>query len=465
MQNTTDDETTQASVGHIRDSILEGNIDRAAWSLSWPSALAMFLQTTSNNIDRFFVARLGSELVAALGLSNTVLMMVFATIVAISTATTALVARFHGARETLDAEQAARQSLYFSVVAALVIWCIFLPLAGPAVRLMAGKSTSVPPLSLGYLHISLIGLPPLFVLTVQMAAFRGLGDMMAIVRITLATSFLTALLDWLLIFGNLGFPALGLNGAAWAATITRFIVLIYALKLLGESSLSGAMRRIHRPDFSWFRRIIRLGLPAGLQSVLRTGSSIMFFAFLGRLPNGEAAMAALTIGLGVEAFAFMPGFAFSTAAAAMVGQNLGAKTPGRAKEAAWACARQSVGVMTIMGVAVFFLADPVAKLFSSDPEVVRLTSAYLKINAISEPFIALSMTFSGALQGAGDTRSPTLVTFVSHWLLRLPLTYLLAIHLVMGTLAAWWVMAGTMMLTGILIMLVFMSGRWRHQEV
>lgn len=465
MQNTTEDERIEASVPHIKDSILEGNIARAAWSLSWPSALAMFLQTVSSNIDRFFVARLGSEQVAALGLSNTVLMMVFATIVAISTATTALVARFHGAREMMNAEQAARQSMYFSLGAALVIWLCFLPLAAPIVRMMAGSSSSVPPLSLGYLHISLIGLPPLFALTVQMAAFRGLGNMMAIVRLTLATSFLTAVLDWLLIFGNLGMPSLGLNGAAWAATITRFIVLFYGFRLLGASSLSGAVRRMHRPDFGWFRRILRLGLPAGLQSVLRTGSSMLFFSFLGRLPNGEAAMAALTIGLGVEAFAFMPGFAFSMAAAAMVGQNLGARTPDRAKAAAWACARQSAGVMTVMGFAVFFLADPVARLFSTDPHVIKLTSAYLKINAISEPFIALSMTFSGALQGAGDTRSPTLVTFVSHWLLRLPLTYLLAVHLEMGALAAWWVMAGTMMLTGVLIMSVFMSGRWRHQTV
>lgn len=440
-------------------------MSRAVWALSWPSATVLLLQTISNNIDRYFVSHLGGDQVAGLGISQTFGMLLFATVVAISTATTALVARSTGAGNDADAEEAARQSLYLGTVAAIIIMALLFPLGRYVFQMMAGDAVGIVEPATTYFQISILGFPFLFGMTIMIAAFRGTGDMLTPLKLTLTAALVTVLLDWLLINGNLGFPALGLRGAAIASVIARVASLVLGLALLWGSSLGGVLQHLRGIDFSWLARILRLGYPAGLQALLRSGAGLVYFTFLGRLEDGEAAIAALTIGLGIEGIAFMPGFAYATAAAAMVGQNLGALRPDRARESAYTCARQCMILMTIMACVFVIFAEPITRLFTTDPDITRLTVAYLRINAISEPFIALSMTMAGALQGAGDTRSPTVSTLLTLWLLRIPLTWALAIHLDLGTIAAWWVMAGTMMLNGIILWLVFRTERWRDIEI
>lgn len=446
------------------EAILTGHISRTVWALTWPSAIALLLQTLTNLVDRFFVAHLGGTQVAALGLAQNVSMLIVGAVVAISAATTAMVARFRGSGNQDDAVQATRQSLYFCVVISLALILIVYPVARPLLALMAGRSDAVVAPATMYLLISVLGLAPLFGMTIVIAAFRGIGDMITPVKLTLSGAILTAALDWVLIFGHLGMPALGLKGAAIAVVCSRCLACALGLLFLYSSSLGEALR-LRSVDVSWLARIVNLGLPAGLQAVLRTGASMTYFSLLGRLADSEPAMAALTIGLGIEAISYMPGFAFSAAAAAVVGQNLGAGAPGRAAEAGWACARLAAIVMSVMAAAFFVFASPIVSLFTGDPAIHRLTVSYLRINALSEPFIALSMTLSGALQGSGDTRSPALVTFVAMWLVRLPLTYLLAVSMGYGATAAWWTMAASMMVAGLSVSVIFARGTWRSIQI
>lgn len=448
-----------------RDAILTGTVSRTVWLLTWPSATALLLQTISNNVDRYFVAQLGGTQVAALGLTQNVMNLLFAFVVAISTATTAMVARFTGAGSDADAEEAARQSLYLAAAISLAITVVLYPLAGDVLRLVAGGTGSVVGPGASYLRISLGGLLPLFGMTIAISAFRGMGDMLTPVKLTLLTAILAAVLDWILIFGHCGLPAMGLKGAATSAVISRFVGCALGIIWLSRTRLSRALLGRLEVDWGWMKRILSLGVPAGLQSVVRSGASMVYFTFLGLLPRGEAAMAALTIGLGIEAIAFMPGFAYSTAAAAIVGQNLGARNTERAGQAAWACARQAVVVMGTMAALFFALAEPIASLFTDDGAIRDLTVSYLRINAVSEPFLALAMSLGGALQGAGDTRTPTIATFVTLWVFRLPLTYWLAVHHGLGVEAAWWSMSGSMALYGLVIASAFASGRWRSIEI
>ncbi len=441
--------------------ILSGDIARTVWTLTWPSALALLIQTISNNIDRMFVAHLGGVEVAALGMAQTALTLVFGGVVSISAATTALVARYIGASSPRDALEATRQSLYFAALFSVLLAAGMLPLARPLMALMAGGAHETIAPATMFLKLSLIGLLALFCMNVIISAFRGLGDMLTPVSITLVSAVLTALLDWVLIYGHLGSPRMGLAGAAWAGVWAKTIACAIGLLCILRSQLHASISRLAPLHWNWFARIFTLGVPAGLQSVLSTGASMVYYSFLGRLVDGSAAMAALTIGLGIEALSYMPGFAFSAAAAAMVGQNMGADAPDRATEASWACSRQSAIIMTIMAVVFFVFAGPIVSLFTNDPTIHRLTVAYLRINAISEPFLGVRMTLSGALQGAGDTLSPTLATFITLWGIRLPLTYWLAVTLSLGATAAWWTMCASAIANCIVIVLQFRSGRWR----
>ncbi len=448
----------------ISEDILTGRLSSTVWALTWPAAVALFLQTLTNLVDRFFVAHLGGTQVAALGLAQNLSNLVLGTVVAISAATTAMVARFRGAGDEHDAVEATRQSLYFCVFASLAVMAMVYPAARPLLTLMAGRSEAVVDPATTYLLITMLGLVPLFGMTIIIAAVRGTGDMITPVKLTLASALLTAVLDWVLIFGHLGLPALGLKGAAIAVVSARCMACALGLYLLYGSSLRDALA-LSPMRLSWLRRVVALGLPAGLQALLRSGAGMVYFSLLGRLAQSEPAMAALTIGLGIEAIAFMPGFAFSAAAAAVVGQNLGAGSPDRASEAGWTCARQAVIVMTVMAVIFFALAGPIVSLFTRDPLIHRLTVGYLRINALSEPFIGLNMTLSGALQGAGDTRSPTIVTLVTMWLFRLPLTYLVAVHMGYGVTAAWWTMCISMVMSGVVTSIIWAAGRWRTIQI
>jgi putative MATE family efflux protein len=179
-----------------------------------------------------------------------------------------------------------------------------------------------------------------------------------------------------------------------------------------------------------------------------------------------AAVAALPIGLTAESIAFMPGFGYSIAASALVGQALGARDPEKAERYGWSSTWQAVAVMSLMGLVFYITADPFVRyIFTSDPEVHRLAVSYLRIMAVSEPFLALGMVLTGALQGAGDTMRPAILTAFTFWAFRMPLAYVLAVVAGLQTIGAWYSMAATTMLGGILSVVLFKSGTWKRIQV
>ena len=176
-------------------------------------------------------------------------------------------------------------------------------------------------------------------------------------------------------------------------------------------------------------------------------------------------MAALTIGMTSESIAFMPGFAFSMAAGTLTGQNLGAGNPARAERAAWVSLQQGLAIMIVMGAVFFVLARPFAHIFTHDPHVVPLTVAYLRIAALSEPFLALGMILTGALNGAGETKAPAWAGIATMWGVRLPLAWLLIYGLGHGATGAWWAMTTSTALNGIVALFLFKRGRWKQAVV
>jgi putative MATE family efflux protein len=395
---------------------------------------------------------------------------------AISVGTTALVARFIGEKTPQEAERATQQSLLLAFLVAVVVAALMWMARGPLLSAM-GLQAGPRQLAIGYLNWVLLGLPSLFTMLILNGAFRGMGDTVRPLWVSLGANLVHAGGNWLLIFGNLGFPRMGLPGGALALVISQAVAVGLYVFFLRRSPLRGALRRRGwRLDPGWSWRIARIGLPASAQQLIRVGSMLVFQGMLARTSASSAAVAALGVGLVSESIAFMPGFGYAIAASAFVGQNLGARQVRRAHNGAWSATWQAVLIMTVMGAVFWTFAEPFARLFvhterptleqrAQIEETVRLTVAYLRIAAWSEPFLALGMVLTGALQGAGETVSPTALTVFTMVAIRLPLAWLLMNVFGLGAVGGWYAIAGSTLVQGLLTVLVFRRGRWRHIRV
>ncbi|MDQ2799067.1 MAG: MATE family efflux transporter [Armatimonadota bacterium] len=440
------------------------NLHRAVWLLAWPSVLTMLLQTFNSFLDRFFVGHLGSDALAAVGVGGQFMFLLFSVGMSISVGTSALVARFTGAKENDQATLAANQSVWIGFIAAFVCMAAVWPMRYLVVGWM-GVDAHAAALCVQYLTVTLLGIPALFLMLILGSVFRGLGDTVTPLRVMIGVNIIHLGGDWLLIFGHWGFPRMGLVGGATALIASQVIGALLYLWFLRHSPVHGLMTRLKRLEMDWTRRILNIGLPAAGQNLSRVLSMMIFTAVLARSPQATAAVAALTIGLTSESIAFMPGFAFSIAAATLTGQNLGAGKPERAERAAWMALQQGMGVMIFMGAVFFLMARPFTHIFTHDPAVVPLAVGYLRIAALSEPFLALGMILMGALNGAGDTKAPALVSVVTMWGVRLPLAWLAISVLSLGTLGAWWAMAISTTLNGLAALALFKWGRWKQTVV
>jgi putative MATE family efflux protein len=445
-------------------------IHRAVWQLAWPSVLTMLLQTFNGLLDTLFVGHLpnAAQALAATGVGGQVIFLLISLAMGVSVGTTALVARFTGAKNHEEAIHAAGQSLTLSLLLGSAFGLVFYVSRGAIAGWMLGSSTDLTAqLCSQFLGIALLATVPNFVLNVLVGAFRGLGDTRTpmLIQVVMIATHISC--NWLLIYGHLGFPRLGVRGAGTALASSIYVgTALYLFALARYSALGEALRlRNLRPDIAWFRRILRIGIPASVQAVIRTLGMMSFTGLLAHTVEAAAGVAAMNIGIRAEAIAFMPGFGYSVAASSLVGQSLGARDPERAERAALAATGQSILVMALMAALFFCAALPLTALFTGDVLVRHLGTQYLRINAFCEPFLALGMVLTGALQGAGDTVRPTYITLFTMWVVRMPVAWLLMFGLHMQTLGAWYSMTVTTILGGLMTLALFRSGKWKQIRV
>ncbi len=447
--------------------ITSGPVWSAVWHLAWPTAVNTLIMTAYNVINGVFVGRLpnAEQALAAIGIGFAALMIQFALTIGIGAGTSALVSRFIGAEQYENADEATGQSLVLSVICAILSGVPIVVLARPIVAAI-GAQGPVIPLAAGYAAIIAWFSIPGFIYFIAQAALRSTGDVKSPLYAGAATICLNVLLDWLLIFGIGPFPMLGVRGAAVATGTSRVVGMVVSLWFLRRSILRPSFRRLW-PHWGWFARILNVGWPATLQNLIFAGANVVFLRILALMGTSQAtaAQAALTVGMRIESVAFMPGLAYMTAAVPLVGQNLGAENPDRAEHCAWVATGQAVAIMATVGVAFFVVPRWLTTLFTSDAAVVPLAVLYLQINAVSEPFIALGLVLRGALQGAGETRAPAWISFVTLWVIRLPLAWALTVGLGYGAVGAWIAMSGTTILSGLMILRWFTWGNWRTVRV
>lgn len=437
---------------------------RTILELAWPAILGNVLQTLVSMVDLIMVGGLGAAAVASVGLGGQMMWFSNALMVAVSVGTTALVARSIGAEKKKEAEHILVQSLILVLLLSSLFTLFWYGYAENLLRLI-GATEEVAKLGGTYIRMVFLSTPSIFLIFVAEGALRGAGDTKTPMKVSVVMNLMNVILNYILIFGKLGFPALGVKGAGIATALSfvwasfAYVVIFFSGKFVlvisREDDLSFNMETV--------KRILRIGIPTGIQRITMSGSMIFYVSIIAGF--GTTALAAHQIGLRVESLSYMPGFGFAVAATTLVGQNLGAKKPQKAEESGWESAKLCAVFMGIVGALMIVFARPMAYLFVRDPEVVDLAAWYLRIVAVSEPPLALIFTLMGGLQGAGDTRYPLYISIFGLWLFRIPLAYVLGTTVGWGVLGAWTAMTIDTFVRGGLYVYWFKKGKWKGIKV
>jgi len=416
------------------------------------------------------VGRLGAEAITAVGLSFQPFWLLQGLFMGLGAGTTALVARLTGAGDPEGAVRVTQQSLLVATALALLCGLVTVPFSRQIVILM-GAQAGVVELAEAYLDRLLPGLLVMMVATVLGGALRGAGDTRTPMWANVVVNILNLVLSWALIYGRLGFPALGVAGAGLAATLARVVgtgVLLLAL-LTGRTVLDlrpgrlGGAAALLRLDAATVARLLRVGLPAAGERVVNNLGQILYTRVVASL--GTVAFAAHSLALNVESLSYMPGLAFSVAAATLVGQSLGAHRPDQAARSGWECNQMALWVMGLMG-AVFFLAPaPLLRLYTADERVISQGVVALRIVAFTQLPEAVGFVLSGALRGAGDTRSVLWITVAGVWVVRLGLSLLFVPVLGLGLVGAWLAMFLDWVVRAGYLIARFRAGAWKEVRV
>ena len=455
--------TVREALRGSRRSYTEGPIGRAILLLAIPMVLEVVLESVFAVTDVFFVSRLGENAIATVGLTESMMAMIYTLAIGLSIGATATVARRIGERNPDDAARAAAQTLFLGFVVSVVLGIAGVVLA-PRMLALLGATREVIATGVNFTRVMLGGNASVFMLFLINAIFRGAGDAAIAMRVLWLANAINIVLGPLLIFGVGPFPELGVVGAAVATTIGRGTGAAFALYKLFQPGRHIQLRREHlRADVALMGRVVRLSGSATLQIFIGTASWIGLIRILSQF--GSAAIAGYTIAIRVILFALFPCWGLGNAAATMVGQALGAGKPERAERAVWMASFYNLCFLGTVGIVFVALAEPIARLFTTDPEVLPLAVDGLRIVALGFPLYAYGMVLTQSFNGAGDTWTPTYLNLFTFWLFELPFAYVLGVRLGLGPDGIFWAITAAFSLLAVLSALVFKRGRWKLKAV
>jgi putative MATE family efflux protein len=414
-------------------------------------------------VDAFWVARLGSDALAAVGLTEALGVLIFSVALGLSMAATATVARRIGEKDPEGAAVAAVQSIGCGILVSIVTGIIGALFAPQLLRLMNAESSVIHAGS-GYSRIVLGGNISIILLFLINGVFRGSGDAATAMRTLWLANLINLALDPCLIYGWLGFPKLGVIGAAVATTTGRSIGVLYQLSVLfGGKSRVALARRHLRPDWPVLGRLLRVGSTAMVQYFISTASWITLTRI--NATFGSAAIAGYTIAIRIILFAILPSWGISSAAATLVGQNLGAQRPDRSERAVWLAGTYNMIFLTLVGAALFVFADWLAGWFTPDRAVAAIAVAALKYISLGYPFYAWGMIMEQAFNGAGDSWTPTWINFFCYWMLQLPLAWFLAHQGGLGSKGVYLAICSAESVLAVVSAVLFRRGAWKRVRV
>jgi putative MATE family efflux protein len=405
----------------------------------------------------------GANAVATVGLTESMLLLVFAVGMGLSLSTNAMVARRIGEKNPEGAAIAAVQAVFLGLAMSVFVGLPCLFLAPRLLRLM-GATPEIVAVGSSYARIALGGSGVVLLLFLNNAIFRGAGDAAVAMRLLWVSNIINLILDPCLIFGWGPFPRLGVTGAALATFTGRGIGVLYQFyRLLRGTKRIRVLRQQIRPDLDVLVRLLRLSLTGIVQFIIAQTSWIGLVRIVSLF--GAAAVAGYTIAIRIVIFVILPSWGLSNAAATLVGQNLGAKQPDRAETSVWRTALYNMVFLGSVGILFTLFAEPLVRVFTNDPAVASLAASCLRIVSYGNIGYASAMVMLQAFNGAGDTLTPTILNLFGFWLFEIPLAYWLAIQegwRSSGVYLAIVIAEGAVALASIL---VFKRGRWKQLQI
>ncbi len=455
--------SVQEALRGSRQDFTEGSIGRAILLLAVPMVLEMVLESVFAVVDVFWVSRLGADAVATVGLTESMLSIIYAVAIGLSMAAAATVARRIGEKDRDGAARAAVQAIALGVVLALPIGATGVLFAPKLLSLM-GASESLIRTGSGYTAVVLGANIVVLLLFLMNAIFRGAGDAAIAMRVLWLANIINLILDPCLIFGLGPFPELGVAGAAVATTTGRGIGVLFQLLVLWRGRGRIEIKREHlRLDPRVMFRLLRVSSSGILQTLIGTASWLGLVRILSFF--GSAAIAGYTIAIRMIVFAILPSWGMANAAATMVGQNLGAKKPERGERSVWIAGFYNMIFLGAVGVAFVLFSHELIGFFTHDPAIAPLAADCLRLVSYGFPFYAYGMVVSQAFNGAGDTFTPTLINLFCFWVWEIPVAYFLSHQGGLGPRGAFLAITTAFSMLAVISVLVFRRGRWKLQKV
>ena len=440
-----------------------GSIRRAVFMLSVPMILEMLMESIFAIVDIMYVSQISVNAVATIGLTESVITLVYAVAIGLSMAATAVVARRVGEKDIKGAKNAAVQVIFLGVIMASIVSVIGIIYPKEILQLMGGESDLIEE-GYGYTQILMGGNITIMLLFLINAIFRGAGNASVAMWTLILSNGLNIILDPMFIFGFGPIPEYGVQGAAIATTIGRGSAVLFQLGILffGYSKIKIGIKDL----------VLRMGIMLNLIRISLGGIGqfligTLSWVFLMRIMSefGSEVLAGYTIAIRVMMFTIMPAWGMSNAAATLVGQNLGAQKPERAEQSVWKTGKYSAVFMGIVSIIYLVFAPQIILLFTQTPEVVKYGSLCLRIIAAGYIFYGYGMVVINSFNGAGDTKTPTYINFVCFWLLQLPFAYVMAITLDFGPNGVFWAITLAEGLIAIIAIIWFKKGTWKTVKV
>ena len=444
----------------------QGSIRGAIILLAIPMILELSLESVFAVVDMYFVSHLpnSSIAMATVGLTEAVIALVYTIAMGLSTAATAVVARRTGEKNPDAAAHAGAQSLLIALVVTIVVSLLGIIFAADVLKIMGARPEVVEQGTV-FTRIMLGGSVVIILLFLINGIFRGAGDAAMAMRSLWIASLINIFLCPMLINGYGPFPELGLKGAAIATTIGRGIGVLYQCYHLFSGRRAIKLKLSHfRLDLPVIKTLTEVAWPASLQFFIQSGSWI-FMAYLVSITGSTDASAGYQVAIRNVVFFILPAWGLSNAAATLVGQNLGARQPKRAEQSVWLTAKYNAIFMLLVTILFVFFASPIISIFTKEPDVHRYATLALQIIGAGYIFYGIGMVMIQALNGAGDTKTPTWINLFGFWFFQIPLAWVLAKHFNWGPTGAFVAIPVAESFLALAAWYFFKKGKWKMVKV
>jgi putative MATE family efflux protein len=440
-----------------------GSINRALILLAIPMMLEMTMESLFALVDAFFVGRLGKAAISTVGLTESVLSLIYAIAVGISMAATAVVARRIGEKDPEGASKAAVQALYLSLGFSVIVSICGIIFSREILGLMGADAEMIRS-GHRYTQIAMGSNLVIVLLFLINGIFRGAGEASIAMKSLWLANILNIILCPLFIYGLGPVPAFGLEGAAIATTIGRGTGVAYQLYHLfsGKRTIQVSWRHI-RPEWETIMKMIKLASGGTLQFLIGSASWIFLIRIISQF--GEDALAGYTFAIRIIVFAILPAWGVANAAATLVGQNLGAGEPERAEKSVWKAAYLNMIILGFVSIVFIIFAPWMLGFFSKDPAVLAYGIEGLRLISLGYIFYAFGMVMAQSFNGAGDTRTPTIINLIGFWVIQIPLAWFLAIPLKWGPTGVFWAIFIAESIIATMAVIIFRKGKWKKIKV